>query len=244
MSFAERYTQIHDAIWRVWNNYSGRIRETVKPRWNIFYGKVSSAVKQTKMHFDSVWAACRNQTRIAQDKMDRLGRHSPSGYAAVAAIKIVAMLFVIILAVECVYHFRSCFWMLFRYLTYLVYLAVIIVIRATSMIFVYAGPILKYVVISISKIFMGLIVYAFCFLKYTALLALNGVATVSYYLITPFSSSAIDLRNDWKSILQLCFLCGAVTLVLLWRLRVTDPTDSSEGTNLITSEKINECVFC
>ena len=218
MSSAERYTQIHDSIWGVWNKYSGRVRETVKSRWFVLRGKVSSAVKQASMTFDSVWTACLNQRMIIQDKMDRLGRHSPAGHAAVAAINIAAMLFMITFAVEFVFHFRPYYWMMLRFCTYLIYVAVIIIIRGTGMMLVNMGPILKYVVIAISKIFMGStrIAYGFCCLIPTALSALNSVVTVSFYLITSFWS--------W------CFLFAAVpTLMLLWRLRIADPSDSSEG---------------
>ena len=205
MSSADRYTQIHDSIWGVWNKYSGRVRETVKSRWFVLRGKVSSAVKQASMTFDSVWTACLNQRMIIQDKMDRLGRHSPAGHAAVAAINIAAMLFMITFAVEFVFHFRPFYWMMLRFCTYLIYVAVIIIIRGTSMMLVNMGTILKYVVIAILKIFMGstrIVAYGFYCLILTGLFALNSVVTVSYYLISPFSS--------W------CFLCVAVTLMFFW----------------------------
>ena len=222
MSLAERYTQIHDAIWGVWNKYSARVRETVKPRWFVLSDKVSSAIKQVTMPFDSVWTTCLNQRMIIQDKMDRLGRHSSTGYAAVAAIKIAAMLFRITFSIEFAFHFRPYYWMILRFCTYViyvvVYVAVIIIIRGTSMILVNMGNILKYVVIAIPKIFMGStrIAYGFCCLIPTALSALNSVVIVSYDLFTSFWS--------W------CFLfVAASTLMLFWRLRTANPSDSSKG---------------
>ena len=174
------------------------------------------------MPFDSVCTACLNQIRILQDQMDRLARHSSAGYAAVAAIKIAAMLFMITFAIEFVFHLRPYYWMMLgfcAYLVYLIYVAVIIIIGGTSMILVNMGNILMYVVITIPKIFMEStrIAYGFCSLILTALTALHSVVIVSYDQITSFWSWCIS------------FVAAVPTLMSSWRLRIADPSDSSEG---------------
>ena len=78
------------------------------------------------MHFDSSCTIVRNQAKIIFDKMDHLSRHSSAGYAAVAMIKILAIFFLIIVVVECIFHFRSYFWLLCGYMCSLLYFAVVI----------------------------------------------------------------------------------------------------------------------
>ena len=133
------------------------------------------------MPFDSVWTACVNQIRTTQDQMDRLAR-----YAAVAAINIAAMLFMITFAIEFVFHFRPYYWMLLSFCTYLIHVVYVAFMGSTR------------------------IAYDYCCLIPTAFFA-------SYDLITSFWSWCI------------LFVAAVPTLMLYWRLRIADPSDSSEG---------------
>ena len=219
-----------DAVWSVWNKCPGSIHRAVQPIWNMLYSKVSSAGKQTKIYFDSFYTAkvssagkqtkiyfdsfytaYFHQRKIIQDKLDRLSNHSSAGYAIVMIVNFAAMLFKSVVAVECFYHIRPYYWMIMKFFISLLYSALMFTGRE-------AGAILKYLVIITtrltSRIFVGLTT--------NGLLAFHGVVHVSKLLITPVTSPAVVSRNDWKFILQLCFLCGViVTLTLLWRRRVT-----------------------
>lgn len=51
--------------------------------------------------------------------------------------------------------------------------------------------------------------------------ALNGVFTFLRYLIISFLDWALNLRIDWRSFGQLCFLCGIMKMVMLWGKHAT-----------------------
>ena len=79
----------------------------------------------------------------------------------------------------------------------------------------------KYVFHCISKIFVGSITVAIYCLKPIMVFALNGVFTFLRYLIISFLDWALNLRIDWRSFGQLCFLCGIMKMVMLWGKHAT-----------------------
>ncbi|XP_078357678.1 protein mono-ADP-ribosyltransferase TIPARP-like isoform X2 [Oculina patagonica] len=211
-----------------WNKLRKSVYKTVNPIWYMLYLKVFHAGKRTKRHFDPLFTAYFNQRKIIQGKLDRLSNHSSAGYAMVAMMNFAAILLKISVAVECIYHFRPYYWMILYGIG-----------REATTIVAVMGAIVKFMVIMTlrltSRIFMGftaIVVYSFSLLIPNALLALNGVFRVSKLLITPITSPAVVLRNDWKSILQMCLLCCViVTLMLLWRRRVSTRVASTSGTS-------------
>ena len=220
-----------NSVWSIWNKCRESIRTTMNPILNILHSKISSTGRRTRRYFDPLFTTYFDQRRIIQDKLDRLSNNSSMGYAIVAMVNFVAMFLKSAVVVECVYHFRPYYWMLVKLFIYLFY----DIGRKTTTVFAVMGAILKFIVIMTfrltSTIFVWLatmVVYAFSRFVPNALLALNGVFRASKLLITPVTSPAIILRNDWKFVLQLCFLCSVIALLmLLWRRRVASSSDTS-----------------
>lgn len=185
-------------------------RSVEQNEWNGFRGKVFNTVNQTKLRVNSLCTIIRNKAKMIDNKMDRISGRSSAGYGAVVAIKIVAMLFMIVVAVECVYHFRSSFWLLCGLSISLARFAFKIIVS-----------IAMYAFYGISKIVMGLLRVAIYCLRSTTLFALYGVFTILHYLITFFSDWALNLRMDWRSFFQLCCLYGVVKMLLLWNKQGT-----------------------
>ncbi|PFX24090.1 hypothetical protein AWC38_SpisGene25796 [Stylophora pistillata] len=114
------------------------------------HDKVSSAFKKAKRYFDSMFTTFSNQARIVQEKLDRLSAHLFAGYVAAAAIKVCVMFFVTAIVVNCV-------WVAIEHLIILFfYLAVIFIFGDTRNIIENTSAFFPNILISFSKIFMGL----------------------------------------------------------------------------------------
>ena len=168
-------------------------------------------LERAKMHFDSSCTIVRNQAKIIFDKMDHLSGHSSAGYAAVAMIKILAIFFLIIVVVECIFHFRSYFWLLCGYMCSLLYFAVVIVVRGANMILVSAWAIFKYVFFSIGKMLLASTRISIYYLRSSMIFALNGPVTIE--IPTRWT---LNLSIDWRSFLEPLCLYGAVRMVYFW----------------------------
>ena len=147
--------------------------------------------------------------------------HLNRSSAAVAVIKIAVILFMIIVAVETIFHLRSYFWLLCGYLSSLLCFAFVAIVKGADMILMNVWVTSKYVFYCISKIFVGSITVAIYCLKLIMVFALNGVFTFLRYLIISFLDWALNLRIDWRSFGQLCFLCGIMKMVMLWGKHAT-----------------------
>ena len=147
--------------------------------------------------------------------------HLNRSSAAVAVIKIAVILFMIIVAVETIFHLRSYFWLLCGYLSSLICFAFVVIVKGADMILMNVWVTSKYVFHCISKIFVGSITVAIYCLKLIMVFALNGVFTFLRYLIISFLDWALNLRIDWRSFGQLCFLCGIMKMVMLWGKHAT-----------------------
>ena len=147
--------------------------------------------------------------------------HLNRSSAAVAVIKIAVILFMIIVAVETIFHLRSYFWLLCGYLSSLLCFAFVAIVKGADMILMNVWVTSKYVFYCISKIFVGSITVAIYCLKPIMVFALNGVFTFLRYLIISFLDWALNLRIDWRSFGQLCFLCGIMKMVMLWGKHAT-----------------------
>ena len=147
--------------------------------------------------------------------------HLDRSSAAVAVIKIAVILFMIIVAVETIFHLRSYFWLLCGYLSSLLCFAFVAIVKGADMILMNVWVTSKYVFYCISKIFVGSITVAIYCLKLIMVFALNGVFTFLRYLIISFLDWALNLRIDWRSFGQLCFLCGIMKMVMLWGKHAT-----------------------
>ena len=224
-----------NSVWSIWNKCRESIRTTMNPILNILYSKISSTGRRTRRYFDPLFTTYFDQRRIIQDKLDRLTNNSSVGYVMVAMVNFVSMFSTSAVVVECVYHFRPYYWMLVKLFINLLY----DIGRKTTTVFAVMGAILKFIVIMTfrltSTIFVWLttvVVYAFSRLLPNAFLALNGVFRASKLLTTPVTHLTVILRNDWNYILQLCFLCGVIALLmLLWRRRVASSSDTSSSSS-------------
>ena len=186
------------------------VEQTDKPE-NVWHHKASNALERAKMHFDSSCTIVRNQAKIIFDKMDHLSGHSSAGYAAVAMIKILAIFFLIIVVVECIFNFRSYFWLLCGYMCSLLYFAVVIVVRGANMILVSAWAIFKYVFFSIGKMLLASTRISIYYLRSSMIFALNGPVTIE--IPTRWT---LNLSIDWRSFFELLCLYGAVRMVYFW----------------------------
>lgn len=122
--------------------------------------------------------------------MDHFGGRSSTCYTVVAAIKIVALLFMISVAVECIFYFRPCFWFLWGLLISLALFTITIIVKGAMYVFYYG-----------LKIFMGSMKVAVYCLRSTTLFA---------------SDWALNLRIDLRSFSQLCCLCSIMIIVFHW----------------------------
>ena len=203
----------------------------------MLISKVSIAGRQTRNFIDPFFAAYFDEGKIIQDKLDRLGNHSYLGNVIATIINFAAAFLKSAAAVECFYHFRPYYWMIFRICFYLV----CVMGRGTSTIFASMMAVLKWIVFMAlgltSRIFVGLttiLVCVFSWLVPNLLLALNGVIHVAKLLATPIRELAIISRaDDWKHFLQLCFLLGVVlvvTVTVVWRRSANrDNSSSNDG---------------
>ena len=133
----------------------------------------------------------RNKAKMILNKMDHFSGRSSTCYAVVAAIKIVALLFVIIIAVEGVFYFRPCFWFLCGQSISLAHFTIKIMVKSA--------------------------LYAF----YYGLKILIGSMKVAIYCLRPItlfaSDWALNLRIDLRSFSQLCCLCSIMIIVFHWK---------------------------
>ena len=214
-----------------------RVYRSVESIWKMLISKVSIAGRQTRNFIDPFFAAYFDEGKIIQDKLDRLGNHSYLGNVIATIINFAAAFLKSAAAVECFYHFRPYYWMIFRICFYLV----CVMGRGTSTIFAGMMAVLKWIVFMAlgltSRIFVGLttiLVCVFSWLLPNLLLALNGVIHVAKLLATPIRELAIISRaDDWKHFLQLCFLLGVVlvvTVTVVWRRSANrDNSSSNDG---------------
>ena len=82
--------------------------------WKMLISKVSIAGRQTRNFIDPFFAAYFDEGKIIQDKLDRLGNHSYLGNVIATIINFAAAFLKSAAAVECFYHFRPYYWMIFR----------------------------------------------------------------------------------------------------------------------------------
>jgi len=194
---------------------------------------VSFAGRQSRNFIDPFFATYFDGGKMIQDKLDHLGNHSSLGNLIATIANFAAALLKTALAVECVYYFRPCYWLILKTFFYLI----CVIGRGTSTIIVSMAAVLKWIVIMTlrltSWILVGLttnVVCAFSWLVTTALLALNGIAPVAKFLITPARGLATASRaDDWKPFLQLCFLCGVITVIVLWKRNANRDHSSSRN---------------
>ena len=158
-----------------------------------------NVVEQPKTLFAFLFTIIRSQTNKIHDRVDSLRRYSSADCAAVAAIKIFAIL-VIILTVQCVFHLLCYFCVFYGYLA---------VVSGASIILVKMWVISVWVLWYYWNLFLELIEAILCCLSSTTL---RGVDTV----VSSFSDWALHLRIDWRSFWQLCSLCGIAIIVMLW----------------------------
>ena len=214
-----------------------RVYRSVKLIGKMLISKVSSAGRQSRNFIDPFFAAYFDEGKIIQDKLDRLGNHSFLGNVIATIVNFAAALLKSAVAVECFYHFRPYYWMIFRIVFYLV----CVMGRGTSTIFVGMVAVLKWIVFMAVgltlRILVGLttiIVCIFSWLVPDVLFALNGVLNVAKLLTTPARGLAIVSRtDDRKHFPQVCFLFDVVlvvTVIVLWRRSSNrDHSSSSDG---------------
>lgn len=227
---------------KTWNKYRGKIQQGVS-FWIGFCHNVFSTTTPAKTGFYSLLAACKSLARVIQVKIDCLRRHSSAANMIGKAIKIVGILFVVTLTVETVFHFRSYFWLLLRFLTYLLHLAVAYIIRVPSVIWKNLVAILEYVRRANSEIFLVLTKLALEHLTTISSLASN-YSSVLNYQTRSISKTAVNLTKSWKGILQVCLLLGVLALVLLWRLRAKAFSRNLLRGNVLAVEWLTEAKIC
>ena len=154
---------------------------------------------------DSRRDSFRNKAKMILNMIDHFSGRSSTCYAVVAAMKIVALLFVIIVAVECVFYFRYCFWFLCGLSISLARFTFKITLKIAMFVFYYG-----------LKIFMGSMKVVIYCLKSITLFALYSVFTVLRFLIAYPSDWALNLRIDLRSFLQLCCFCSFMKMVSHW----------------------------
>ena len=207
---------------------------SVEPIWKMLISKVSIAGRLSRNFIDPFFATYFDEGKIIQDKLDRLGNHSSLGNVIATIVNFVAAFLKTAFAVECFYHFRPCYWLILKIFFYLI----CVIGRGTSTIIAAMATVLKRIVIMTlrltSRIFLGLttiIVSVFSWLVPTALLALNGIVRVAKLLMTPARGLAIASRaDDWKSFLELFFLCGVIiTVIVLWQRHANRGHSSSRN---------------
>ena len=154
---------------------------------------------------DSRRDSFRNKAKMILNMIDHFSGRSSTCYAVVAAMKIVALLFVIIVAVECVFYFRYCFWFLCGLSISLARFTFKITLKIAMFVFYYG-----------LKIFMGSMKVVIYCLKSITLFALYSVFNVLRFLIAYPSDWALNLRIDLRSFLQLCCLCSFMKMVSHW----------------------------
>lgn len=134
-----RLTSMKNTVWKVWNNCCGNVYQTIQPTWDSLREKAWATGEQTKKHLKSLHTACVEQKKFIQDKLDTLSGHSSAGRAIVTAIHVMAMLFLITVAIECAYHFRPLYWKIVELSFNLLYLVVMLLIRFTGMVLMSIG---------------------------------------------------------------------------------------------------------
>ena len=163
-------------------------------------GKVSNKVEQSKIFFDSLRTIIRDQAKMVKDRINLLSGHPSTGYPVVAAIKTVAMLFVIILAVQGVFHSPYYFCGLYGYF---------VVVSCANITLVKMWVSFEWVLCFIWNLFPEPIKAILCCLSSTTL---RGVVTV----FSSFLDWASNLRIDRRCFWQLCSLCGIVKMTIRW----------------------------
>ena len=157
------------------------------------------------LNHDSRRDSFRNKAKMILNMIDHFSGRSSACYAVVATLKIVVLLFVIIVAVECVFYFRYCFWFLCGLSISLARFTFKITLKSAMFVFYYG-----------LKFFMGSMKVVIYCLKSITLFALYSVFTVLRFLIAYPSDWALNLRIDLGSFLQLCCLCSFMKMVFHW----------------------------
>ena len=147
---------------------------------------------QSKIFFDSLCTIIRNQAKMINDRINLLSGRSSTGYALVTAIKTVAILFVIILAVQGVFHLPYYFCGLCGYF---------VVVSCVNITLMKIWVIFKRVLCFIWNVFPEPIKAIRSCLRSTTLRD----------AVTNFSSFWIG-RSFW----QLCSLCSILKMTMLW----------------------------
>ena len=139
MTSQGRFGRMKDATLDVWNICCRNVSQTFRPTWDALREKTLATEVQIKIHFKALHSACVEQKKFIQDKLDTLSGHSSAGRAIVTAIHVMAMLFLITVAIECAYHFRPLYWMIVKFSVYLLYLVLMLIIRLMSMVLMSIG---------------------------------------------------------------------------------------------------------
>lgn len=150
-----RLARMKDTIRDVWNSSCGNVYQTVQPTWDAFREYASATTEQIKMHLYSLHAACVEQKQFIQDKLDTLNGRSSAGRAFVRAIYVVAMFFLISVAIECAYYSRPIYWKIVGFSVHLMYLVFIFIFQFTWMVLMTIG-----VVATMNFVFGGFIALA------------------------------------------------------------------------------------
>ena len=150
-----RLARMKDTIRDVWNSSCGNVYQTVQPTWDAFREYASATTEQIKMHLYSLYAACVEQKQFIQDKLDTLNGRSSAGRAFVRAIYVVAMFFLISVAIECAYYSRPIYWKIVGFSVHLLYLVFIFIFQFTWMVLMTIG-----VVSTMNFVFGGFIALA------------------------------------------------------------------------------------
>ena len=137
---------------------------------------------------------------MINDRMKLLSGHSSAGYAVVTAIKTVAILFVIILAIQGVFHLPYYFCGLCGYF---------VVVSCANVILMKIWAIFKWVLCFIWDLFREPIKAIRSCLR-----SITLPDTVTIF--TSFLDQALNLKIKWRSFWQLCSLCGIVKMTMLW----------------------------
>ena len=155
MTSEGRLARMKDTIGDVWNSSCGNVYQTVQPTWDAFREYASATTEQIKMHLYSLHAACVEQKQFIQDKLDTLNGRSSAGRAFVRAIHVVAMFFLISVAIECAYYSRPIYWKIVGFSVHLLYLVFIFIFQFTWMVLMTIG-----VVATMNFVFGGFIALA------------------------------------------------------------------------------------
>jgi len=167
------------------------------------------ACAQIKELFSSFHGAYVYHKNVIQDAMDRLSRHSSTGYAIERAINVAAMLLKGTLAVELCYHFRPYYWKIVSLLFSLLCVSFTVVVRGTVWIF----SVIWFILCATCHTLMNFV-----------LTLTERLTSVFYYIVSAVLSNASHTSNVAAGVSRL--RCGVIiafivivltVLMFVWR---------------------------